>query len=201
MSRPSHSIPARRSARRSVPQRQRGIIVFIALIALVVMLVAGIALIRSVDTGNLIAGNLAFRQRAVHSADAGVELARNYLMNNAVGTTLYSDAPGSGYYAEREDPTTWAAFFQNAAPPTTFTDPAGNKVTYVIHRLCSIAGDPSNPLNYCSTTVAQGAFAVGNSKAAGRPSVNGTNQMFYRVTVQVVAPRNTVSYVQTVVAL
>jgi len=55
---------------------QRGIVIFIALIALVVMMIAGLALMRSVDTGNLIAGNLAFRQRAVHSADGGVEVAR-----------------------------------------------------------------------------------------------------------------------------
>lgn len=182
-------------------RRQQGIIVFIALVALMVMMVAGIALMRSVDTGNMIAGNLAFRQRAVHSADAGVELARTWLVANNTGTVLYTDIAGGGYYAEREDPTTWGAFFQGAMPPTTFTDPAGNAVTYVIHRLCSIAGDPSNPANACASTVATGSYAAGNSKAAGRRSVNGTVQMFYRVTVQVVAPRNTVSYIQTVVAI
>jgi type IV pilus assembly protein PilX len=198
---PTVVISRGRSRWPGLPRRERGIIVFVALIALVVMMVAGIALMRSVDTGNLIAGNLAFRQRAVHSADAGVELARQWLVNNNTGTMLYADLAANGYYAEREDPTTWAAFFQGATPPTTFTDPAGNAVTYVIHRLCSIAGDPSNPANACATTVATGSFAAGNSKAAGRLSVNGTVQMFYRVTVQVVAPRKTVSYIQTVVAL
>jgi len=208
--RPSGS-PSRRPSRplvgissapsQGVRARQRGVIVFIALIALVVMMIAGVALLRSVDTGNLIAGNLAFRQRAVHSADAGVEVARQWLVTNATGTALYNDVPASGYYAEREDPTRWDTFFQNAAPPTTFTDAAGNKVTFVVHRLCSIAGDPSNPANVCATTLATGSMAPGNSKAAGRVSVNGTVQMFYRVTVQVVAPRNTVSFVQTVVAI
>jgi len=180
---------------------QRGIVVFIALIALVVMMIAGLALMRSVDTGNLIAGNLAFRQRAVHSADGGVEVARQWLLANATGTTLYTDLPGNGYYAEREDPTTWAAFFTAAAPPTTYTDPAGNSVTWVVHRLCSIAGDPSNPLNSCATTLASGSAAPGNSKSAGRVSVSGNVQMFYRVTVQVLAPRNTAAYIQAVIAL
>jgi type IV pilus assembly protein PilX len=180
---------------------QRGIVVFIALIALVVMMIAGLALMRSVDTGNLIAGNLAFRQRAVHSADGGVEVARQWLLANASGTTLYADIAASGYYAEREDPARWDAFFTATTPPTTYTDAAGNSVTWVVHRLCSIAGDPSNPANACATTVASGSFAPGNSKAAGRVSVNGNVQMFYRVTVQVLAPRNTAAYVQAVIAL
>jgi len=118
-----------------------------------------------------------------------------------VGTTLYADLPGNGYYAEREDPTSWSTFFQTAAPPTTYTDPAGNSVTYVVHRLCSIAGDPGNPANVCATTLASGSFAPGNSKSAGRVSVSGNVQMFYRVTVQVLAPRNTAAYIQAVIAL
>lgn len=173
----------------------------VALLALVVLIIAGVALVRSVDTGNLIAGNLAFRQRAVHSADAGVETARNWLVTNSTGTTLYTDNAAAGYYAEREDPTTWGAFFSATTPPTTFTDASGNQVTWVVHRLCSIAGDPSNPANVCSSNLATGGAVAGNSKGAGRLSVYGNTTMYYRITVQVLAPRNTVSYVQAVVAM
>jgi Tfp pilus assembly protein PilX len=56
--------------------RQRGAILFIALIVLVAMTLAGIALMRSVDTNVLIAGNLAFRQGATAAGDYGVEDAR-----------------------------------------------------------------------------------------------------------------------------
>ena len=52
---------------------QQGVVSFIALVALVVMSLAAVALIRSVDTATLIAGNLAFKQAATASADAGVE--------------------------------------------------------------------------------------------------------------------------------
>ena len=55
---------------------QQGVVLFIALIILVAMTLAGIALMRSVDTNVLIAGNLAFRQANTMYADTGVEAAR-----------------------------------------------------------------------------------------------------------------------------
>jgi Tfp pilus assembly protein PilX len=52
-------------------------VLFIALIVLVAMTLAGIAIMRSVDTATLIAGNLAFKQGTVQSSDNGVEQAFN----------------------------------------------------------------------------------------------------------------------------
>ena len=57
--------------------RQRGVVLFIALIVLVAMSLAGIAIMRSVDTGNLIAGNVAFQQGTLASADRGIDDAYN----------------------------------------------------------------------------------------------------------------------------
>lgn len=57
--------------------KQRGIVLFFALIALVIMSLAAVALIRSVDTSTMIAGNLAFKQSASSSGDAGLESAVN----------------------------------------------------------------------------------------------------------------------------
>ena len=54
-------------------RRQRGVVLFISLIVLVAMTLAGVALVRSVDTTNLIAGNLAFKQGATLSGDAAIE--------------------------------------------------------------------------------------------------------------------------------
>jgi hypothetical protein len=56
---------------------------FVALIVLVAMSLAGIALMRSVDTNVLIAGNLAFRQGATARGDWGVEDARTWITANA----------------------------------------------------------------------------------------------------------------------
>jgi Tfp pilus assembly protein PilX len=47
-----------RSAPR-LPARQRGVMLIIALIVLVAMTMAGIAMMRSVDTATIVAGNIA----------------------------------------------------------------------------------------------------------------------------------------------
>jgi Tfp pilus assembly protein PilX len=57
--------------RASGPRKQQGVVLLIALIILVAMTLAGIGMMRSVDTGVVIAGNLAFRQASLNAADAG----------------------------------------------------------------------------------------------------------------------------------
>ena len=64
---------------KSLPSAQHGLVLFFALVALVVMSLAGMALIRSVDTSTLIAGNLSFRRAATASGDSGVEAAVAWL--------------------------------------------------------------------------------------------------------------------------
>lgn len=60
---------------RATPDRNRqgGAALFIALIALLAMTFAGLALIRSMDTAGLIAGNFSFRQAALSVSDLGLE--------------------------------------------------------------------------------------------------------------------------------
>ena len=52
-------------------RKQKGLVLFLALIALVAMSLAAAALVRSVDSGILAAGNLAFKQAAIMSAETG----------------------------------------------------------------------------------------------------------------------------------
>lgn len=77
---------------------QRGVVLIVALIALVAMTMAGLALMRSVDTGLVIAGNLAFKQATTQGGDAGTETAIGWLQANA-GAGLDADIAASGYYA------------------------------------------------------------------------------------------------------
>lgn len=65
----------RRNGRCAIPGRERGVVLLVALIALVALSLAGIAIVRSIDTGNIISGNMAFRQSALQSSDVGVEAA------------------------------------------------------------------------------------------------------------------------------
>ena len=125
--------------------RQGGAVLFFALIALVVMTLAAIALVRSVDTASLISGNLAFKQSAASSGDNGIEAAMAVLAlpPNPVNTNLNVNAPASGYYNSLNraiDLATLAWDNNNSVlvdgDPLTAgaqaNDPAGNSVRYII---------------------------------------------------------------------
>ena len=186
--------------RRRAMSSERGVVLYVALIALVVMTLTGLALVRTIDGGGKITGNLGIRQGAVNSGDAGVERARRWLLDNSAGAVLNANDSANGYYALRVDPTNWDAYFTATAVPTTFVDGVGNSITYVIHRLCTNAGDPSDLANGCVSNATY-ANPAGNSRAASRRSVRGGAQFYYRVTTRVVAPRRTVSFVQSIVAI
>ncbi len=66
--------------RELAPHKQRGVVLLIALIILLAMTLAGIGMMRSVDTGNVIAGNLAFRQATLNASDAGTSAGFNTLI-------------------------------------------------------------------------------------------------------------------------
>ena len=189
-------------------RRQRGVVLFISLIVLVAMTLAGVALVRSVDTTNLIAGNLAFKQGATLSGDAAIETARNWLLTQT-NITLWNDSTGNGYYSFT--PTTapgtetpWPQYNWTGAAITLAADAAGNQVSYVIQRLCMNTGnpDPTTGNSCIDTAGTTGAgVAPGTSMGAGRVSIAGALQYYYRVTARIIGPRNTVSYVQSIIQI
>ncbi len=191
------------------PRRaQRGVVLFIALIMLVAMSLAGIALIRSVDTGTVIAGNLAFRQNTVHVADLGVEAARSWLMAQA-SANLYNDQPGVAYFATWQENLDllgndianadydWSTSANVVAAP--YAPPSGYSIRFVIHRLCAGSGDPTGGSAGCiKLGGAAGTTASGTKGAAayGSYAISVATNAAYRVTVRVNGPRNSLSYVQ-----
>lgn len=190
-------------------QRQRGVVLIITLIILVAMTLAGMAMVRSVFTTNLIAGNLALQQSATHAGDAGTEAAIAWLVENNPPkngvNNLYGPVPNSGYSAIREDPVaqTWDQFWNNNLVPAgkVFTRPidaAGNTVSYIIQRQCSGTGPPGG--TQCSQPQTNSNITSG-SKGAGAIALQYNGQVYYRITSRIVGPRNTVSYIQTIVAL
>lgn len=62
--------------------KQQGVVLVIALIALVAISLAGVALMRTVDTSNVVSGNIAFNEAAIQIADIGAELAYAEVNNN-----------------------------------------------------------------------------------------------------------------------
>jgi Tfp pilus assembly protein PilX len=207
---------ARMQQRRCAPQRsQRGVVIFIALIVLVAMTLAGIAMMRSSGSAMLTAGNLGFRQNATASGDLGLESARTWLSLQGP-VTLELRNPSRGYYAtwndkepvvagEVFDPLLWgAANWNNAGRAVQVNngavDAAGNKVSFVIHRMCAVPGATSGagaPVNQECVTVSDPG--KGGPKEAGSPALTGVSQVYFRVTARIEGPKNTVSYVQTMV--
>lgn len=209
----SHNRPAAGAARpRGVfaRARQRGVVLMVALIVLVALTLAGIALMRSVDTSTLIAGNLAFQQAATNYGDTGVETAIGWLQANNSGSTLHTDIKAQGYVAARgEDPAvgqSWDAYWNavivpNAQVVTLTTDTVtGNTVSYTIHRLCNLPGDPISGVD-CSLPQSAGNSSAASSKGSGFIQIQVSTAIYYRITARIVGPRNTISYVQAIVSL
>jgi len=191
---------------------QRGVVLLIAMILLIAMSMAGIMLVRSVYTTNIIAGNIAFQQAAMHSSDAGIEAAISWLEANKNGTTLHNSIDKSAsnpvaYVAFRQDPIpnqSWEEFWSNALLAanqvnTLSQDASGNTVAYVIHRLCNGLGDPTTGIG-CATAPAK-YNVTGGSKGVEVVGLKFSGQVYYRITTRVSGPRNTVSYVQAVIAM
>jgi len=198
-------------------RRQQGVALVMALIVLVAMTLAGLAMMRSVDTSSLIAGNLAFKQSAAISADAGVEAAIAWVKARPSG--LDKDSGENGYYAssqaaldltgndtpEANDDLDWS---DKSAVAQLAADAAGNQVSYVIHRMCDVEGqfDPAK----CSTAPS-GAQQTGDNsigilgpmlkyQALGNSALPGSTVALYRITVRVLGPRSNVSFVQAVIS-
>jgi type IV pilus assembly protein PilX len=196
-------------ARRSTAvTTQRGAALIIALIVLATMLVAGAAMMRSVDTSVVIAGNLAFKQATITSGDTGIEAAVSWLQSHNIGATLHSTSAGQdGYVASRQDPSadqSWDAFWTSTLAPsnkivTVATDAGDNTVSYIIHRMCNSVGAPTSASVDCS--IAPTVNTAGHSKSAGTLKPHFIRQVYYRITSRIDGPRNTVSYVQAIVAM
>lgn len=199
--------------RNTPPRAQSGIVLIVALIILIAMTIAGIAMIRSVDLTNIIAGNLAFKQAATHLGDTGVEAAFTFLDGNKAGTFLHTDKADQGYSANGNNAArspaagqTWEAYWATLAavnPPrirTIIPDQiSGYTVSYIIDRLCASAGSPTAGANCSASTVS--SVASGSGEEGGEKAITSSSAIYYRITVRIAGPRNTVSFVQSTVTL
>jgi len=202
----------------SLPSYQRGISLVIALIVMVMMTIMGIAMMRQMGLGLSIAGNLAFKQNATSGADLGVESGYAFLTNtnppnDQNSTTLSFDTgtfnagnfsydpanpPDNNYFSAWDpvftaDPVNWAGW----ANIPKVDDGKGNKVQYVIHRLCETASLlPTAVGQKCSNLMmTNSSYKLQNSLFQLPPYPSP----YYRITTRVEGPRNSVSYTQVIV--
>ncbi|MEO7007970.1 MAG: pilus assembly PilX N-terminal domain-containing protein [Caldimonas sp.] len=168
---------------------------FVAIIVLIIMTLSGLALLRQMSGSNAISGNVAFKVNATSTADAGAEKARQWVLNPVNNKNNSSAA--DGYYA------TWVGGidpaqydWENHSGTSTLDDGTGNKVRYIINRLCETEGlDPNNPAQRCSD-VTQQSGASHSGAGYGGSSAPPPPIPFFRITTRVDGPRNTISYTQ-----
>lgn len=203
--------------------KQRGVVLFVALIALLVLSLAAVGLVRSVDTSSLIAGNLAFKQSAAYSADHGIETAMLWLKANEAN--LDNDNPAEGYYAalatnpaglpntpENETKAffaneTWEEDKSRAASGDQIDDAtgeeesSGNKIRYIVQRMCKTIGEAkTTATQQCLYGAGEGGGNPNNQSIYSSPLLGEDSQSpMYRVTVKVIGPKNTESYTQAFV--
>ncbi|HEX7916682.1 hypothetical protein [Rudaea sp.] len=171
----------------------------IAVIVLVATLLAAIALMRSVDTANVVAGSMTFRQGGVQEAEKAYEAAKALLGSLTTGGE--SDQPESGYYASVQASTSHAGIPDQLTTDPTYAGAASvvgatNNVRYVVERLCPAAGKAD--ASVCiAPDVSITAGSSANQMSDTAFALHGVTAAF-RLTVRVDGPKNTVSFVQTI---
>jgi len=203
--------------RRAPARRQRGVVLFVALIGMVVLSLAAVALLRSVDSGTSIAGNLAFKQATIGPVNYAIEQA-NYALFDAPAASRITDpwnhAAAFNYYANLQPGESASGIPAGLYGPSytypagfnTYTYPSasgGYEVRWIIERMCQGAaplpgpytGDPltNDGLQACDVMVPKVSSGRTTMKLIGIP-VNPIP--LYRVTVRVDGPSNTVTYAQ-----
>lgn len=194
----------------SVRRGQRGVVLFIALIVLVAMTLAGVALVRSVDTGTVIAGNFAFKQAALQATNAGIEAAFDYLPD-VLATSKEKEINVDGASADAAKPYVYFPLMQRvdaqgvplkadgspldwASFPVLPINVAGNDVRVVIERMCS--GDKGVAVTDIAGQCMTEKPVESGSKKAGGVKFTAAQRVHYRVTVRVDGPKNTTSLAQ-----
>jgi len=184
--------------------RQRGVALFVALIAMVLLSIAGIALVRSVDTSSGVAGNIAFRVGAIGPVNEAIESAVDKLFRSKIIMTNQHDI-ANGYYALLQpgekpngipaalagDYATMSANYSGAGLPAAVVDSNTKmEVRAIIERMCKdpgTAGPWPLSLALCDTLPPKVSQAGTDNKPANKsltlPAIPN-----YRVTVRVDLP-------------
>ena len=191
-------------------RRERGIVVFVALIAVVLMSLAAVALMRSVHSNTMVVGNLAFRKASMAMATAAVEKALyDMLPPTKTIPDLRVHLAARNYYAflqpsvipEARRQGVPDALWDTAGYPagaqviTDPNDPSGQTVArYIIERVClpaSLGLDAA--AQFCEMIPPKQNSGTTGNIAVG---INVPDIPYYRMTVRVDGPNNSVSFSQ-----
>lgn len=190
---------------RSARHRQHGVVLPFTLVALVVVLLAGVGLIRAMDMGLLQAGNLAFRRDLANQAERGISKALTLLNTGALSTETAREANSlaNNYSAARLASNSQgipnvlvndSTFTSTAFTGADITDSAtGVTVRWVIDRQCAAVGSA------LSTSCSVASRSTDSAADDRYKIVNAETQPVYRISVRATGPRNTQAFFQATV--
>ena len=196
--------------RTRMPHRQRGVVLFIAMIVLVVMSLAGVAMNRSVESSLGIVGNLSYRKSTLQGTEKALADAVAWIDNNRMRLNQVSEAStlaGQGYFMAPtgnsgagaiayngvgEDQVMSKAYWTNAR--SIGKDAFDNDLFYKIERMCE-----KNSEVYSNTNCLMGdppAVGKGTSQTAGAYQFQPPPPLAFRITAKAEGRRNSMSIVQ-----
>lgn len=223
-----HPMLATRSHTPSSASRvQRGLSLIVVLLSLVTLAFASVALIRSIDTGSLVMGNLSFKKTATTASDRAADAAIDWL-ESKLGADLYANDPTNGYIARRLDGLDVTGNNPNSelsqidwdgdgkcAGSTCYapkvinpTDADPLKYRYLITRMCSCVGSPNskcpgttvdNVCSYPMNTSAGTSPKKGELKYGDNVRFGGSGSPYFRIVVRTEGPRDTATVTETYV--
>lgn len=178
---------------------QTGFVMIVTLMALVIMLLASVALIRSTDANSQIAGNMAFKRDLINQAERVIpQIQSRFKSASALAgdTAREANNDANNYsatiLASNDSGIPQALINLSDANANNIEPTDGSKVLirYVIDRMCLSAGPADD--RYCT-------LAVSNSDIGGSDPKGPGGQRFpvYRITIRATGPRNTEAYMQT----
>jgi len=197
--------------------RQRGVVLLFSLIALVVLLIAAVALMRSFNSSLFLSGNIAFKRDLQNQGERAIDFALTQF--RAGGSLDNSGARAANVQAQNYSATMLPtnaqgipAALQSDLGFNAVGDPGKDiavpdqqvQVRYVVDRMCSLPGDEG--------TLAPGVCVLSNNPppAGGSASdlqnaarsLNGQKGaaslgVVYRLSVRVRGPRDTQAFFQS----
>ena len=204
---------------------QRGVVLLFSLIALVIMLIAAVALMRSFQSSLFTAGNIAFKRDLQNQGERAVDkVLKEFRTLGALNTPLARSAnvPSSNYSATMlpvnargipdalQNNDTFAAVGVTTNDITPANEPSlanqSVEIRYVVDRLCASAGDETS-LGAGSCMLADDPTPKGSSSANLQsadaaplcPTCKSAvpQRVVYRLSIRVNGPRNTQSFFQS----
>ncbi|WAC74263.1 hypothetical protein OU995_05945 [Roseateles sp. SL47] len=190
-----------------LPQRERGVIMVIALITLAIMMIGAVAALRSMSASLSMAGNIGFKRDMANQAERAIRAAMTAL--NSSSADLTASQTSLNYSAAMlstsvesiptvllgSSPSTVGGYGVagnvidlTSASSSSTTVPLNMKLYYVVDRLCQSAGAMSSDTCLTSSSLTQGGKKVGGLTEEPKP--------VYRVTVRVDGPRDSQSFYQ-----